>query len=101
MDASPIGVGSVLLQVENGTERPIAFASKQLSSAEKNYSQTDREALAVVFGVTKFKYFLLGRIFKCRTDHKPLLGLFGKSKSIPKDSNARITRWSILLSQYS
>ena len=101
VDASPVGVSAVLLQIENGTERPIAFASKKLSSAEKNYSQTDREALVMAFGVTKFKYFLLGRIFELRTDHKPLLGLFGKSKSIPKNSNARLTRWSILLSQYS
>ena len=101
VDASPIGLGAVLLQLENENEKPVAFASKKLSSTEQNYSQTDREAFALVFGVTKFKYFLLGRNFELRTDHKPLLGLFGKSKSIPKDSNARLTRWSVLLSQYS
>ena len=100
-DASPVGVGAVLLQVENGFEKPIAFASKKLTPAEKNYSQTDREALGLVFGVTKFKYFLLGREFELRTDHKPLLGLFGKNKSVPTDSNARLIRWSVLLSQYS
>ena len=53
-----------------------------------------------MFGVTKFRYFLLGREFELRTDHKPLLGWFGKHKSIPSDSNARIVRWSLLLSQY-
>ena len=71
--------------MEKGIEKPVAFASKRLSSAEQNYSQIDREALALVFGVTKFKYYLRGRNFELRTDHKPLLGLFGKSKSIPKD----------------
>ena len=57
VDASPIGLGAVLLQLENKNEKPVAFASKKLSSTEKNYSQTDREAFALVFGVTKFKYF--------------------------------------------
>ena len=100
VDGSPVGVGAVLIQVEKGVERPIAFASKKLSSAEKNYSQTDREALAMVFGVTKFKYFVLGREFEFRTDHKPLLGLFGRNKVIPSNANARLIRWSILLAQY-
>ena len=59
VDASPIGLGVVLLQLESGIEKPVAFASKKLSDTEKNYSQTDREALAIVFGVTKYKYFLL------------------------------------------
>ena len=54
VDGSPVGVGAALLQVENGVERPICFASKKLSSAEINYSQTDREGLAMVFGVSKF-----------------------------------------------
>ena len=101
VDASPVGVGAVLLQVENGIEKPVAFSSKKLTSAQSNYSQTDREALAIVFGVTKFKYYLLGRHFEIRTDHKPLLGLFGKHKRIPADANARLIRWSILLSMYT
>ena len=101
VDASPVGVGAVLLQVENGVEKPIAFSSKKLTSAQANYSQTDREALAIVVGVTKFKYYLLGRQFEIRTDHKPLLGLFGRHKRIPTDANARLIRWSILLSMYA
>ena len=100
VDASPKGVGAVLLQLENGVERPLMFASKKLTCAESNYSQTDREALAVVFGLNKFRYYLLGRTFLLRTDHKPLLGLFGKNKKIPENANARLTRWSIFLSQF-
>ena len=101
VDGSPVGVGAILLQVENGVEKPICFASKKLSSAESNYSQTDREGLAMVFGVSKFKYYLLGRDFELRTDHRPLLGLFGRNKGVPSNANARLIRWSILLSQYS
>ena len=100
VDASPVGVGCVLIQEMNGCSRPVYFASKKLSAAELNYSQLDKEALALVYAVTKFKYFLLGRKFVIRTDHKPLLGLFGKDKQIPINANARLQRWALLLSQY-
>ena len=99
VDASPIGVGCVLKQLVNGVEQPVYFASKKLSPAEKNYSQLDKEALALVYGVKKLEYFLLGRHFVAKTDHKPLLGLFGKEKSIPINANARVQRWALLLSQ--
>ena len=101
VDASPVGVGCVLKQIVNGEEQPIYFASKKLSSAEKNYSQLDKEGLALVYGVKKLEYYLLGRHFVAKTDHKPLLGLFGKDKSIPVNANARIQRWALLLSQFS
>ena len=100
VDASPVGVGCVLIQNRNGQETPIYFASKKLSPAETNYSQIDREGLALVFAVQKFKYFLLGRKFTARTDHKPLLGLFGPHKQIP-DTSARLQRWALLLSQFT
>ena len=100
VDASPVGVGCVLKQVVNGVEQPVYFASKKLSPAEKNYSQLDKEALALVYGVKKLEYFLLGRHFVAKTDHKPLLGLFGKEKPIPVNANARVQRWALLLSQF-
>ena len=100
VDASPVGVGCVLLQRVNGKERPVYFASKKLSEAERNYSQIDREGLALVFAVKRFRYFLLGRPFVARTDHKPLIGLFGKGKPVPGNANSRIQRWALLLSQY-
>lgn len=100
VDASPYGVGCVLLQNLGGEERPVCFASKTLTAAERRYSQIDREGLALVFALKRFRYYLLGRPFVARTDHKPLLGLFGKEKPIPCTANARIQRWALLLSQY-
>ena len=59
-DASPYGVEAVLShQMHDGSERPVAYASRSLAPAEKNYAQLDREALAIVFRVTKFRQYLL------------------------------------------
>jgi len=68
-DASAYGVGAVLSQVDNDNkEYPVAFASKTLNVAEKNYSQVDKEALAIIFGINKFNNFLWGRQFTIRCD---------------------------------
>ena len=92
-DASPIGIGAVLLQpAEDGKLLPVSHASRILQPAERNYSQLDREALAVIFGVTKFKQYLLGRHFTLMTDHKPLVSLFDPKKSVPQLSSARVKR---------
>lgn len=68
----------MLIQEVNGQEKPVYFVSKKLSRAEQNYSQLDKEGLALVFIVKKFRYFLSGRKFVTRADHKPFPGLFGK-----------------------
>lgn len=99
-DGSPRGVGAVLAHVENGIERPIAFASKTLSPAEKNYAQLEREALAIIFGIKKFHKYLYARKFELVTDHAPLTVIFGEKKSISTTAAIRLQRWAVLLSAY-
>ena len=76
------------------------FASSTLSPAEKNYSNLEREALAIIFALKKFHKYLYGRKFVLVTDHQPLQFIFGKNKGIPTSAATRITRWAITLSGY-
>ena len=100
-DASNYGIGSVLSQVDaKGQEHPIAFASRTLSACEKNYSQVEKEALSLIFGIRKFHKYVYGRHFTLMTDHRPLTALFGPKSGVPPLAAGRLQRWALLLSSY-
>ena len=94
-DASNFGLGAVLLQYHDGTPHPVAYASRKMLDRERKYSTIEKEALAILFGITKFDFYLRGKQFILETDHKPLVYL-QKSTS----SNDRLTRWALQLQNY-
>ncbi|KAL5256343.1 hypothetical protein ACHWQZ_G011539 [Mnemiopsis leidyi] len=71
-----------------------------MTSAEKNYSQIDKEATAIVWAIKRFHLYLYGRKFKLVTDNQPLVHIFNKNKQLSVMTAARLTRWSIFLMDY-
>lgn len=106
-DASPTALGAVLVQRQIDPEtgkhkdRVVACASKTLTDTERRYPQTQKEALAIVWGVEKFNYYLLGRQFDIFTDHQPLEFIFSRSKANDKRSLTRAEGWALRLSMYN
>ncbi|MCO5557758.1 hypothetical protein L7F22_011329 [Adiantum nelumboides] len=78
-----------------GYQQPIYYISKCLSKAEKNYNTTEREALAVIFVVTKFKHYLLGSKVILHVDHQALIYIVNKASLVGK-----MARWMLILQEF-
>lgn len=94
-DASGYALGACLLQGEGPDERPVEYASRLLIPSEQNYPTTEREALAVVWAVKKFRGYLEGATTIVQSDHQPLKWLMSL-----KSPSGRLARWSLLLQNY-
>ncbi|EYC28568.1 hypothetical protein Y032_0007g3292 [Ancylostoma ceylanicum] len=101
-DVSNYGIGVVLShRSPNGSEKAKYHASRALTSTQQKYSQIEKEALALIFAVQKFHRFVHGRHFTLRTDHKPLLAIFGSKKGVPVYSANCLQRWATTLLNYN
>ncbi|CAG2227155.1 unnamed protein product [Mytilus edulis] len=101
-DASPYGVEAVLShKMDDGSDKPIAYTSRTLTSAEKNYSVLEKESLAIIFGIKKFHQYLYGHPVTIITDlRKPPIGLFREDIPIPTMAASGIQRWALTLAAY-
>ena len=98
VDASPVGLGAILTQVTaDGGTNIVAYASRSLTDCESRYSQTEREALAVVWEIEHFHLYLYGSSFQIITDHKPLETIFNNPTC---KATARLERLQLRLQPY-
>jgi hypothetical protein len=93
-DASDLGVGGALLQVNAGTEEIIALASQKFSPQAQSWSTIEKEGYGIYFTVKKFSYYLVGKEFLVQTDHNNLRWI--EASEVPK-----VTRWRIYLQSFS
>ena len=95
-DASPVGLGAVIVQQHDGITKPICYASRTLTDVERRYSQTEKEALALVWACERFHQYIYGLRFELVTDHKPLEIIYSRTSK----PSARIERWVLRLQPY-
>ena len=98
-DASDVGIGGVLSQVQFGKEIPIAFGHHTLSPRERGWAVNEREAFAAMYFCEYFEKFLLGRPFTLRSDHQALAGLLRTATN--KRQSSKFGRWIERLSEFN
>lgn len=91
-DASGIALGATL---SNGNDKPVAYASRTLNKAEMNYPTIEKELLAIVWSIAKWRHYLLQKEFIILTDHRPLVYLFGMT-----NPSSRLTKFRLKLEEY-
>ncbi|GFV20647.1 retrovirus-related Pol polyprotein from transposon opus [Trichonephila clavipes] len=95
-DASNYALGAVLLQGEGSDEHLIEYASRLLTPAERNYSTTEREALAVIWALKKFRGYIEGTEITVASDHQPLKWLLNL-----KSPTGRLARWALEIQSFN
>ena len=95
-DASDFAIGVVLGQREYGKSYVIYYAIKTLNEVQRNYTTTEKELLAIVFALDKFRAYLVGSFIVVFTDHSTLKYLLTK-----KDTKARLIRWILLIQEFN
>ena len=96
IDASNFAIGCVLAQPsEHNMDFPVLYASRQLNSAEKNYTTTEWEGLSMIYAVKKYRHYLLANKFVFFTDHQALLYLVNKPCN-----TGRIVQWFLILLEF-
>ena len=97
-DTSSFGLGAVLLQKDESSWKPVAYASRSLTETEKRYAQIEKEALAITWACEKFSNYILGKKIQLETDHKPLVPLLGAKDlhSLPP----RVLRFRLRLNRF-
>ena len=95
-DTSDFSIGAVLGQREYGKPYVVYYVSKTLNEAQRNYITTEKELLAVVYALDKFRAYLVGLVIVIFTDHSTLKYLLMK-----QDAKARLIRWVLLLQEFN
>lgn len=100
-DASKFGMGAVIMhRYDDGMLHPIMHFSATFNTAEQNYSQIEKEARALIFGLKRSHFYIYGRKFTIHIDHKPLLAIFGSKTGIPVYTASRLQRWALIVMAY-
>jgi hypothetical protein len=95
-DASKVAVAAILSQVQDGVKRPISYASRQMNTAEQNYSASEAEMYAVTCETRYYRCYLYGKRFILKTDHAAL-----KYMHTFADNNSRLLHWSLKLAEFN